>query len=300
MISGVVFTALFVVGASPAGETVAPAATRSQGTCASLPIGGRTRMMVAHDTMSRLRKIGVAESIRAATSLEGAIPIAFHVIHDGELGKISLETIQTQIEVLNQAYHPGRFELVELDYTDNADWFRMSILSRAERQAKAALQKDRHLYLNFYTCEPPEIILGWAYQPFLADFFPVMDGVVVRHSTLPGGTEYPYDEGDTAVHEVGHWAGLFHTFTGPCFSQGDLIADTPQQLRASRDCEIGRDTCPFHPGLDPIHNYMDYSDDACSDHFTLGQFSYMSSTLLTRRPQIWDQLLYAAPRAAEK
>jgi len=299
--AGLVFASAILVNALQAGEApTASTKTRSRGSCATLPIGERVRMLVGHNTMARMRQIGVAKSVRSASSIEGAIPIAFHVIHDGELGKLSLETIQAQIEVLNQAYSPGRFELAELDYTDHPTWFRMSILSRAEREAKAALQKDRHLFLNIYTCEPPAIILGWAFQPFLASIFPERDAVVIRHSTLPGGTEYPYDEGDTAVHEVGHWAGLYHTFTGRCESNGDLVADTPQQRTASRGCEIGRDTCPLHPGLDPIHNFMDYSDDACADHFTFGQFSRMSITLITRRPQIWDQLLHPGPQAQIK
>jgi hypothetical protein len=46
-----------------------------------------------------------------------------------------------------------------------------------------------------------------------------------------------------------------------CVGVNDLVADTPSQYWPTYGCPIGEDTCPDHPGLDPIHNYMDYSQE---------------------------------------
>ncbi len=215
----------------------------------------------------------------------GVINVYFHVINNGSgiaNGNIPDSQINAQIDVLNAAYAPNAFSfnLVSVDRTTNASWYTMSPDSAEEAAAKAALRQGTGDDLNIYSANPGGGLLGWATFPanYAAD--PVADGVVVLFSSLPGGTTVPYNEGDTGTHEVGHWMGLYHTFQGRCLeNRNDLIDDTPAERSPAFGCPVGRDSCDANrnPGLDPIFNFMDYTDDACMVEFTPGQDTRMQA-----------------------
>ena len=109
----------------------------------------------------------------------------------------------------------------------------------------------------------------------------------------------PYDLGRTATHEVGHYFGLLHPFAGACasasapacYSDGDRICDTPPESSPAGGCPVGRDSCPGG-GLDPIENYMDYSDDLCMTRFSDEQMRRMRCTIMTRRTLIARPVLF--------
>jgi len=216
------------------------------------------------------------------------IPVYVHQIRSTTgTGTVSPQMIANQVTVLNQAYAPAGFSftLTAQDTTVNNAWATAGPGSTAERDMKASLRQGGKNALNVYTNNMGGGLLGWATFPSDYTRAPSMDGVVVLYSSLPGGSAAPYNLGDTATHEVGHWMGLYHTFQGGCSGQGDLVSDTPAERSPAYGCPTGRDSCPGKksPGLDPITNFMDYSDDACMNRFTAGQNSRMSAQWATYR-----------------
>jgi Pregnancy-associated plasma protein-A len=218
----------------------------------------------------------------------GVINVYVHVITASNgTGAPTSQQITNQINVLNQAYGgQWTFNLLQTTVTANDAWYAMQPGTTAERDAKNALRQGTADDLNIYLANIGGGLLGWATFPSDYTRSPKMDGVVVLTASLPGGSAAPYNLGDTGTHEVGHWMGLYHTFQGGCARQasgGDGVADTPAEKSPAYGCPTGRDSCKTLAGLDPIRNFMDYTDDACMDQFSAGQFSRMATAFATYR-----------------
>jgi len=248
----------------------------------------------------------IAEIERAVSKGQGRekssviVPVWVHVISRGagfENGELSATMIRSQIRVLNDANN-GRtggvptsfgFELVGVTRTVNQTWFEQLVTnSDVEFEAKRALRKGGNGTLNVYTVDGGPY-LGFAYFPSIltSPDYAILDGVVLDWRSLPGGTFAIYSEGDTATHEVGHWLALYHTFQGGCRLANDYVADTPAEFSPAFRCPVGRDSCnqPNRPGLDPIYNFMDYTQDSCMYEFTAGQAVRMQAAWASYRAQ---------------
>jgi len=248
------------------------------------------------ESRSRMQQLrfGRASDLRA---LAVRVPVHVHIIRrDDGSGGVTDATVARQVTALNRAFSgsespgvaadtPFRFVLASTDRTDETAWYNWDAPNRTgagdDPPAKRALHKGGYDALNIYVASLSDGLLGYAYLP---DGPLVPDGVVVHKDTLPGGSFAPYNRGDTVTHEVGHWLGLYHTFENGCRQPGDRVADTPGQHdgNAVAACRPTLNTCTA-PGRDPVHNYMNYTDDVCLDQFTPGQSSRMADQWLAYR-----------------
>jgi len=231
---------------------------------------------------------------RAGSEFSQTVPVYFHVITAGTTGSLSNSQIAAQIRVLNKTFSGGEggaetdfsFVLAGLTRTDNPAWFTAGPGGVDENTMKKALREGGTDALNLYT-STAGVYLGWAYLPDILTKPGQrhLDGVVIDYESLRGVSDTyagRYDQGETATHEVGHWLNLEHTFFGGCSAKGDFVDDTPAQKTPTNGCPEGKDTCAA-PGLDPIHNYMDYSFDSCYTEFTSGQAQRMQDAWMLYR-----------------
>jgi hypothetical protein len=298
--------ALVMALASPAAASVDTAGAGST-LCAD---GGSASNPVARlrhgATVAEPRSVSTAGAAALNKALDAAsdpvlpagsvtIRTVFHVISAKALTAAEKQRreamIAAQVHVLNDSYAgvgvaapspdtPFRFTYSksQTTWTVNKAWSTMLPDTKQEAAAKKALRTGSASTLNIYVANIGGGLLGWATFPQVHYDPLYMDGVVILDESMPGGNTGIYSEGDTTTHEVGHWLGLLHTFAGGCTGPGDYVSDTPAEAEPAFSCkeDAGRDSCPNQPGLDPVHNFMDYAEDFCMNRFTPGQVIRMS------------------------
>lgn len=278
----------------PAGSVKGQASqqTLTQTASSVRPVCG-TRPLTDAETLADATRVADFKKRRPApkASTLTTIQTYVHVLHDGAEGLVTEQMIKDQMDVLNAAYASRgfRFEMARSergnpnpDYTNNAAWFRDD-----EIGYKTALKEGSADDLNIYINNGGGY-LGYAYYPTVVGTpYEILDGLVLAYGTLPNAQQpgisdipgFVYNLGDTGVHEVGHYLGLAHTFEGVCSPYNDGVEDTPAERSPDFYCTIGRNSCKDGNGpvaLDPIHNFMDYSDDVCLFEFTPGQGERMN------------------------
>lgn len=123
-----------------------------------------------------------------------------------------------------------------------------------------------------------------------------IDGVCIEISGFSNGcyANTSFNMARTAVHEIGHNFGLYHTFSG-CTTGADFTQlstgqtlpnslltaadDTPNQNTETSGCPSGSVLSDCGTVNKMYQNYMDYSNDACLTLFTKGQVNRMHYVL---------------------
>ena len=241
--------------------------------------GGRgpdTRYVAADEQLRISREARQLAKAKGGPATAGvAVPVYVHVMAAADgTGNVTDAQIAQQIVVLNTTFGGAEsgtasqtgftFTLAGTDRFYNDAWHN----DRSSSKYRKATRLGGADALNIWLVEFD--YLGIATFPWDFAKQSGVDGVRVHWDSVPGGSILNYNLGETATHEVGHWLGLYHTFQGGCTETNDEVTDTPAQSSPTNGCPAGNDTCAL-PGLDPIHNYMDYSYDSCYTEFTGGQ-----------------------------
>ncbi len=227
--------------------------------------------------------VKVRQEETSSSSSPITVDVAFHIVSTTDQQHlVQLPWVDQQMAKLNAMYnnYSISFNLINTSWTVNDAWAVGA--GNDMHNMKVALRQGTYATHNIYfmtnltgnilgTCTMPTNISPGDPSSYTDD------GCCVNAGTMPGGPIYGYNEGMTAVHETGHWLGLFHVFENySCVGDGDYIADTPMQSISTNGCPVGTpppNSCPQEAGYDNIHNVMDYSDDACYTGFTADQRS---------------------------
>ncbi len=252
------------------------------------------------------------------------IPVVVHVVWNTIDQNISDAQIHSQIDVLNEDYNrlnadaantpsyflpyassvPFDFCLASRDtignWTDGIVRKYTSDTCIGESRIKHPSEGgdtawDPSSYLNIWVGCIGQGVLGIGTYP--SGSLNYDDGVVSTWNAFGRGTGTllaHYNLGRTTTHEVGHWLNLRHPWGdggGGCCTCSDICYDTPYQLSPTFGCPTSAQlSCNNGPNGDMFQVYMDYTDDACMNMFSVCQTSKMMATINGVRQQLLNSM----------
>jgi len=248
------------------------------------------------------------------------IPVVVHVVWKINAHNISDAQIQSQIDVLNEDYRrtnidkintPNIWQTIAADTkiefclasTDPNGNSSTGIERIQTTHGQFGMNSDIHNssaggsddwpnddYLNIWVCDIQSGLLGYASPP--SNWIGDGDGLVIGYQYFgrTGNVQPPYHKGRTATHEIGHWLNLDHIWGGWGSCGNDQVSDTPKQETENYSCPafpLNPNSCNTNNSNgDMFMNYMDYTNDACMNLFTIGQKTRMIAAINNYRPNM--------------
>ena len=240
---------------------------------------------------------------RNSLNIPKIIPTIVHILHEGEpysvFPHLSSEIAYQAIDSVNTWFEDSNasLELCIASVGPNGEAINgivyHNVLTKFPGYDFSNNAQDYHSYVSGQTIIEPNEYLNiyvdnWTSGPSGFATLPTGPTCWVRTNRFSDPTS------KTLIHEVGHWCGLFHTFSDgfnptyddcedafteiDCETQGDRVCDTPPTIQAF-SCQ------PVCPG-DVINSYMSYAPNQCRTLFTPGQVDRMHAQLETLRPDV--------------
>ena len=239
-----------------------------------------------NELLQKVQEIREASPNSIEKAATYTIPVVFHIIHDGGEGNISMEQIESGVEVMNEDFAALNTDASQIRNTTDAPYasiqadvqveFKLAKLdpngnctNGVQRRFAPNLTNDagepckyssngglsawpNDSYLNIWVVNSIEgsgqgTTLGYAYLPY--NNWGAGHGILNRHDRIGRVGTALNNGGRTLTHEMGHICGLLHTFQDGCHSS---------------DCESSGDFICDTPPTEQVFGCLP-TNNSCND-----------------------------------